>query len=220
MTRMADTPRCLYVQVALNREAWAAWLRQRIAELDAQIASALQVPGAGAGDARRVAAAAARYQRLLPLLSDREEKVSHLQIADPGSPMPIGQTTLAAERERLTAELDQVSIEVIADPELESVLPQITGNCGNLGLRVASGGPAPNLRLRLELRASGQPVEGMIRMEGDFDAATTKDGRKIGNFHIHVRSSSLTETIARDRLLRKILLWTGPTTSSTISSPA
>ena len=62
---------------------------------------------------------------------------------------------------------------------------------------MASGGPAPNLRLRLELRASAQPVEGMIRMEGDFDAATTKDGRKIGNFHIHVRSSSLTETIAR-----------------------
>jgi hypothetical protein len=207
MTRLADTPRCLYVQVALNREAWAASLRQRIAELDAQIAGALQVTGAGG--AHRVATAAARYQRLLPLLSDREEKVSHLQIADPGSPLPMGQTSLAAERELLTAELDQVSVELIADPELEAVLPQIAGSCANLGLHMAGGGPAPTLRMRLQLRVSALPVEGMIRMEGDFDAATVKDGREIGNFHIHLRSSSLTETIARDRLMRKILLsWT------------
>ncbi len=207
MTRMADTPRCLYVQVALNREAWAASLRQRIAELDEQVAAALRV--APPGGARQVAAAAARYQRLQPLLSDRDEKVSHLQIADPGSPVPPGRTTLAAERERLSAELDQVSVELIADPELEAVLPQISGSCANLGLHMAPGGPAPTLRLRLQLRVNALPVDGMMRMEGDFDAATIKDGRELGNFHIHLRSSSLTETIARDRLMRKILLsWT------------
>jgi len=208
MTRMADTPRCLYVQVALNREAWATALRQRIAELDIQVAAALAaLPGV---DQRGVAAAALRYQRLLQPLSDREEKVSHLQIADPGSPAPQGQTTLAAERERLTRALDAVSVEVIADPELEAVLPQITGSCANIGLHVAPGGLAPTLRLRLQLRVNALPVDGMIRMEGDFDAAVTaRDGHELGNFHIHLRSSSLTETIARDRLMRKILLnWT------------
>jgi hypothetical protein len=56
MTRQADTPRCLYVQVALNREAWTAALRQRIAELDAQVASALS--SAPVADERGVTAAA------------------------------------------------------------------------------------------------------------------------------------------------------------------
>jgi hypothetical protein len=209
MTQLADTPRCLYVQVALNREAWATALRQRIAELDAQIISALQ--GMPVVDLPRVADAALRYQRLLPLLSDREEKVSHLLIADPGSPVPVGRTSLAAERERLTSALDAVSVEVIADPELEAVLPQITGSCANIGLHVTPHGPAPTLRLRLELRVSALPVDGLIRMEGDFDAATlsAKDGRELVHFHIQLRSSSLTETIARDRLMRKLLLgWT------------
>ena len=209
MTRMADIPRCLYVQVAFNREAWATGLRQRIADLDHEVERALVE--LAAAEARPLGAAAQRYQRLLPLLSDREVRISHLRIADPGSPAPFGPTTLAAERERFTRALDQVALEVVADPELESVLPQLFGACANLGLHVAPDGPAPTLRLRLQLRLNTQPVDGMLRLEGDFDAETLSipGARALGDFHVRLRASSTTETIARDRLMRKILLsWT------------
>ena len=205
VTRKADTPRCLYVQVALSRQAWATGLRQRLGELDAQIAAVQAAPHGDA--ARPIAAGAVLYQRLLPLLSDREEKIAHLRIADPGGLLPPPPISLSTARENFIRLLDQVSIEVIADPELEAIIPQITGSCTNFGLRVAQGPASPTLRLRLQLRINTDAVDGMIRLEGEFDAATTRggDGRQLGDFHIQLRSSSQTETVARDRLLRKIL---------------
>jgi hypothetical protein len=209
VTRQSETPRCLYVQVALNREAWATGLRQRINELDAQIKAVLDEPVVD--DGHPIGATARRHQRLLPLVADREEKLSHLEIADPGGPMPSAPITSAAMHEELARLLDRVTVDIVADPALEPILPQLAGSCANFGLRVTQGLPDAVLRLRMQLVVTPLQVDGMERLDGKFDTSTVlvKDARELGHFHVDARASSLTDTVARDRLMRKIISsWT------------
>ena len=209
VTKQAETDQCLYVQVSLNREAWATDLRQRLAQLDAQIKAALDEPMSDDGHPiRRVAKL---HQRLLPLVSAREELLTHLHIADPGGPEPVATITSAAMHEQLARVLDQVTIDIVADPALEPIMPQISGSCANFGLRVTPGAADAVLRLRLQLSVTPLQADGLERLDGKFDASTLlgKDGRELGHFHVDARSSSLTDTIAQDRLMHKIIAsWT------------
>lgn len=210
ITRQAETDHCLYVQVALNRTAWAEALQNRIRELDRDIAAVL------ANHERQpeidpakhpVGSAARLHQRLMPLVSAREEKLAHLQIAKPGVITPAAPITLAEMRERLRLVLDRVSVDIVAAPDLEPILPQLTATCAGIGLRITPGAAKPTLRLKLTLHSMRQQVDGMERLEGTFQSLVeTGAGSNLGGITIRLRSSSLTDTIAQDRLMRKILV--------------
>jgi hypothetical protein len=50
-------------------------------------------------------------------------------------------------------------------------------------------------------------VDGMERLDGTFRSIVeTGDNKNLGGITITLRSSSLTDTVARDRLMRKILV--------------
>ncbi len=209
VTRQTETDHCLYVQVALNREAWATSLMNRIAELDRDIATVLanheRQPEVDPR-AHPVGAAARLHKRLMPLVSAREEKLSHLQIAKPGSIAPAAPMTLAEMRERLRQVLDRVSVDIVAAPDLEPILPQLTATCAGIGLRIVRPGTAkPTLRLKLTLTSMQMMVDGMERLEGTFQSMVeTGDGASLGGITISLRTSSLINTVAHDRLMRKI----------------
>jgi hypothetical protein len=205
VTKQTDTPRCLYVQVALNREAWATGLRGRIDELDNALRASIAQP-ADPG-ATPVATTARLYQRLMPLVQEREDKASHLQIADPGGRAPVPPESSAGLRERLARTLDAVIIDLVADPSLEPIIPQLTAACANLGLRIAPGAEKPVLRLKLTLVSTSLVADGMERLDGTFQCTVLsgRDAGNLGGIRITLRSSGVTDTVARDRLMRKIL---------------
>lgn len=210
VTRQAETDHCLYLQVALNRTAWAEALQSRLHELDRDIAAVL------ASHERQpeidpathpVGSAARLHQRLMPLVSAREEKLSHLQIAKPGAITPAAPITLAEMRERLRRVLDRVSVDIVASPDLEPILPQLTATCAGIGLRITPRAAKPTLRLKLTLQSTRMQVDGMERLDGTFQSLVeTGTGANLGGITINLRSSSLTDTIAQDRLMRKILV--------------
>lgn len=208
VTKQAETDHCLYVQVALNREAWATSLRNRIAELDRDITAVLasheHKPEVDPS-VHPVGAAARLHQRLMPLVSAREEKLSHLLIAKPGSIAPQAPITLAEMRERLRRVLGRVSVDIIAAPDLEAILPQLTATCAGIGLRITPGAAKPTLRLRLTLKSMQIMVNGMERLDGTFQSMVeTGDGTSLGGITINLRTSSLSDSVAYDRLMRKI----------------
>ncbi|MBA3697425.1 MAG: hypothetical protein H0W78_00970 [Planctomycetes bacterium] len=208
VTRQAETDHCLYVQVALNREAWATALRNRISELDRDIAAVLasheQQPEIDL-KTHPVGAAARLHQRLMPLVSAREEKLAHLQIARPGSITPQAPITLAEMRARLRRVLDRVSVDIVAAPDLEAILPQLTATCAGIGLRITPGLAKPTLRLKLTLSSMQIQVNGMERLDGTFQCLVeTGEGTSLGGITINLRTSSLINTVAHDRLMRKI----------------
>lgn len=210
VTRQAETDHCLYVQVALNREAWATALRNRITELDRDIDAVLESHDLKpeVDPAKHPVGSAARlHQRLMPLVSAREEKLSHLLIAKPGAIMPQAPITLAEMRDRLRQVLGRVSVDLVASPNLEPILPQLTATCAGIGLRLTPGAPRPTLRLKLTLTSQQMMVDGMERLDGTFQSMVeTGDGVSLGGITITLRSSSLTDTVAHDRLMRKILV--------------
>ena len=210
VTRQAETDHCLYVQVALNRSAWAEALRNRITELDREISAVFAAHERQPEidpQAHPVGAAARLHQRLQPLVGAREEKLSHLLIAQPGTIAPTAPITSAEMRERLRRVLDRVTVDIVAAPDLEPILPQLTATCAGIGLRVVPGAAKPTLRLRLTLSSRQLMVDGMERLDGTFQSMVeTGDGTSLGGITITLRSSSLTDTIARDRLMRKILV--------------
>lgn len=208
VTRQAETEHCLYVQVALNREAWATALRNRISELDRDIAAVLanheRQPEVDPAT-HPVGSAARLHQRLMPLVSAREEKLAHLQIARPGSITPPAPITLAEMRERLRRVLGRVSVDIVAAPDLEPILPQLTATCAGIGLRITPGAAKPTLRLKLTLSSMQMQVNGMERLDGTFQSMVeTGEGTSLGGITINLRTSSLTDTVAYDRLMRKI----------------
>lgn len=208
VTRQAETDHCLYVQVALNREAWATALRNRISELDRDIAAVLasheQQPEIDP-KAHPVGAAARLHQRLMPLVSVREEKLAHLHIARPGSITPQAPITMAEMRARLRHVLDRVSVDIVAAPDLEAILPQLTATCAGIGLRITPGVAKPTLRLKLTLSSMPMQVDGMERLDGTFRCLVeTGEGTSLGGITINLRTSSLITTVAHDRLMRKI----------------
>jgi hypothetical protein len=210
ITKQVETDHCLYLQVALNREAWATGLRTRISELDREIDGVLanhrQNPEIDP-EKHPVGAAARLHQRLLPLVSAREDKAAQLQIAKPGAGAPTPPITSAEMRERLARVLDAVSVDIVAAPDLEPILPQLIATCASTGLRITPGAAKPTLRLKLMLSSHQLMVDGMERLDGTFQSMVeTGDGKSLGGITITLRSSSLTDTIARDRLMRKILV--------------
>lgn len=210
VTKEVQNDHCVYVQVALNRGAWATALRNRLTELDRDISAVLtshqQQPEINPA-LHPVGAAARLHQRLMPLVSAREEKLAHLLIAKPGTIYPAAPITSADMRDRLRQVLDRVTVDIVAAPDLEPILPQLTATCASIGLRITPGAAKPSLRLKLTLVSAILQVDGMERLDGTFQSMVeTGDGTSLGGITITLRSSSLTETIAHDRLMRKILV--------------
>jgi len=210
VTKEIETEHCLYVQVSLNREAWASSLLTNIDGLDKEILQVLdrhqQQPDIDS-QAHPIGSAARLHQRLMPLVSKREEKARHFHIAKPGGYLPEAPMTSAVMREKLAAVLAAVSVDMVAAPDLDPILPQLTATCANLGLNMTPGAVHPLLRLKLTLNSSTSMVDGMERLDGSFRSTIeTGDGKNLGGITITLRASSLTNTVARDRLMRKILV--------------
>jgi hypothetical protein len=208
ITKEVVTEHCLYLQVALNREAWASSLLVAITGIDQEINQVLDShKNKPEIDPRThpIGSAARLHQRLMPLVNTREEKARHFHIAKPGGYLPNAPITSSAMRETLASVLAAVSVDMVAAPDLDPILPQLTAACANLGLSITPGAANPLLRLKLTLNSSQSVVDGMERLEGTFRCTVeTGDGRNLGGINITLRSSSLTNTVARDRLLRKI----------------
>ncbi len=210
VVKQEETEHCLYVQVALNREAWATSLLTRIKSLDDEIASVLashdQEPEIDPL-IHPIGSVARLHQRLMPLVNEREEKAKHLQIAKPGAYLANAPITSATMRENLARVLSVVTVDIVAAPDLDPILPQLIATCANIGLSITPGADNPTLRLKLTLSSNHIMVDGMERLDGTFRSIVeTGDNKNLGGITITLRSSSLTDTVARDRLMRKILV--------------
>jgi hypothetical protein len=210
VVRQEDTTTCTYVLISLDRSVWAERLGRRLDHLNRQIRETLAVLQAQpeVAETRPIATVARQHQRLLPFLTERALRVRQLKVADPGAVPPHPPVTLTALQERLAQVLDPVTVEIVAPPDLEPIMPQLVAGCARLGLKQADNNNAdPVLRLRLQLTLTQREADGFDNQEGVFECVTelARNGRQIGALSVTLRSTSNSNAATRERLLRKIV---------------
>ena len=204
VVRQEDTTTCTYVLISLDRSVWAERLGRRLDHLNRQIRETLAVLQAQpeVAETRPIATVARQHQRLLPFLTERALRVRQLKVADPGAVPPHPPVTLTALQERLAQVLDPVTVEIVAPPDLEPIMPQLVAGCARLGLvlgilgRKFRGGqqqrrprpaatpaidpdPARSRRLR-------QPG-GRLRVRDRAGPERTPDRRPVGHPPLHLQ---------------------------------
>ncbi len=203
IVRMEQTEDATFVLLSFDRVAWADALRNRILDVDSRIRDA-QRDRSRSGNP--VANAALRHQLLRPLVAERDDLFARLLVADPGTTIPPA--TLTAER--LRNELAQACSGLVADltisSDLEPIERNLVGALASTGLRVRPGVAQADLRIDLGLAIDQRVADGMDRAEGTFTATVQRGDRQpLGSLSLQVRASSSSSSLARDRLLAKLV---------------
>ena len=203
----ADT---IYVLLRLDRQAWANELRNRIATLDAQL------PGEAAAvtalptttPAQRLAAAGAQIRRVLPLLVERDEDLTRLRTALPGTSMPPDVIDRGALDRRLSNLLADLAVTLPADPSVKPLTPQLIESLRAVGLRTVEPKQAAVLQLPLVLTTRSENIDGQIRLDGQLTGSlrlsAEAGGTQLGGISLSERASSARLDVARERLYQKL----------------
>ncbi len=205
-----EQAKATYVLLRLDRQAWANDLRTRIADLDARLtteaanitALPLTTP------AQRLAAAGAHIRRLLPLLVERDEYLTRLRIALPGTAMPPDAVNRAALDNRLEGLLADLTVSLPADPSVKPLESQLINSLRAVGLHTVPAGQPGVLTLPLTLTTRSETISGQIRLDGQLTGslalAADAGGTQLGGIAISERASSTREDVARERLYQKL----------------
>ena len=199
-----------YVLLRLDRQAWADDLRTRIAGLDArlpgEVAAVLALP---VGTAReRLAATGAHIRRLLPLLVERDEYLTRLRIATPGTPMPADAIDRPTLDRRLSDLLADLTVALPADPSVAPLQGQLIESLRSVGLRTLEAGHPGVLELPLTLTLRSETIGGQIKLDGQLSGslrlAAEAGGTQLGGISLSERASSARDDVARERLYQKL----------------
>ncbi len=199
-----------YVLLRLDRQAWASDLRIRIADLDAKLTTEAAAITALPIDtpAHRLTAAGTQIRRLLPLLVERDECLTRLRIALPGSAMPPDAINRAALDNRLENLLADLTVTLPADPSVKPLEAQLINSLRAVGLRTVPAGQAGVLTLPLTLATRSETISGQIRIDGQLTGslslAAEAGGTQLGGISLAERASSTREDVARERLYQKL----------------
>lgn len=199
-----------YVLLRLDRQAWAADLRTRIADLDAQLTTQAAAITALPIDtpAQRLTAAGTQIRRLLPLLVQRDECLTRLRIALPGTAMPPDAINRAALDNRLENLLADLTVSLPTDPSVKPLESQLINSLRAVGLRTVPAGQNGVLTLPLTLTTRSETISGQVRMDGQLTGslslAAEAGGTQLGGISLTERASSTREDVARERLYQKL----------------
>jgi hypothetical protein len=201
-----------YVLLRLDRQAWATELRNRIAALDALLPSEAAAVAAlpATTPAQRLAAAGAHIRRLLPLLVERDENLTRLRTALPGSPMPPDVVDRGALDRRLSNLLADLSVVLPADPSVAPLTAQLIESLRAVGLRTVDPHHTGVLQLPLVLTTRSETIDGQIRLDGQLTGSLRLSpeagGTQLGGISLTERASSARPEVARERLYQKLAL--------------
>lgn len=194
--------------VSLDRQLWASSLRNRLAEIDADLVSRRDEICSNAGAHMSIFTITIRtYRTLLPSLEERAEVARRLRVAAPGQAIPAPAFTAGALRTALFRELSSMRIALVGkDESAISIIPKVYERCTAIGLKAVSHDAAADLRLSISARITTTNINGDLRADGllDGNLGQTTGDRRLGGFAVTARASSTTPDQAIDRVRAKL----------------
>ena len=205
-----DQRDAVYVLLRLDRVAWANDLRAHIATLDATLptesAAVLALPTTT--PVQRLTAAGQHIRRLLPLLVERDEYLTRLRTALPGTAMPAEPINRAALDRHLQALLAELTVTLPDDPSVVPLKTQLIESLRRVGLRTVPAGHVGVLQLPLKLTTRAETIGGQVKLDGQLNGslclAPEAGGTQLGGIALTERASSTNEDVARERLYQKL----------------
>lgn len=204
IVKLEQTTHALFVLLSFDRAAWATGLRQRIRDVDDRIQDALARPA----EARSVLVAAAkRHQLLRPLVNERDELYARLLVAEPATEIASCALTTERLRNELATAASGHRVQLALDSHLEPAERNMVAALVRMGFQTQTNASGATLRLDLRLIQDARRIDGMERVEGTFVATVYRvsDGSLLGNISIRRRVNGLEVSIARDRLLNRLV---------------
>ncbi|MBA3710001.1 MAG: LPP20 family lipoprotein [Planctomycetes bacterium] len=194
-----------FALVAMDRAAWAAALRTRLQELDARLQALTTQPPEGAA-APPAAAAVRCYQRLVPVIAERDEIAGRLRVADPAASIPTPPVDLVQLGSDLQQVLAQTSITIAPEAGSEAMRPLASEACAKQGLRVEPDRALAQMLARIAITTDTTHVGSEFRADGTLRADVVEPAtqRLLGSVTISERASGLDEATAHSRLLTKL----------------
>lgn len=208
VVEQVDQRDACYVLLRLDRQAWADDLRARIQALDTRLpgeaVAVLALPTTT--PAQRLAAAGAQIRRVLPLLVERDEYLTRLRIALPGTAMPADAIDRAALDRHLQTLLAELTVSLPTDSSVAPLQAQLIESLRSVGLRTTAHGGVLDLPLTLTTRAEtiGDQVKLDGQLRGSLRLAPEAGGTELGGITLNERASSVREDVARERLYQKL----------------
>jgi hypothetical protein len=213
IVEQVDQREATYILLRLNRVAWADELRARIATLDAKLpteaAAILAFPTTT--PVQRLTAAGQQIRRLLPLLVERDEYLTRLRTALPGSAMPAAPIDRAALDRHLQNLLAELTVTLPDDPSIMPLQTQLIESLRQVGLRAVPANNGVNggiLQLPLVLTTRAENINGQIKLDGQLSGSlrlsADAGGTQLGGISLSERASSTREDVARERLYQKL----------------
>lgn len=210
VAEQVDTSTACYLLIRLDRQAWAADLRERLAGLDArlpgEVAAITALPTATPRE--QLAAAGVHIRRLLPLLVERDEYLTRLRTALPGTAMPADPIDRAGLDRRLQNLLAGLTVSLPADPSVKPLEGQLIESLRGIGLRTVAADQNGIMQLPLVLTLRSERIGDMIKLDGQLTGslrlAPEAGGTQLGGISISERASSSREDVARERLQQKL----------------
>ncbi|MFW5859189.1 MAG: hypothetical protein ACOCYP_04130 [Planctomycetota bacterium] len=193
-----------YALIAFDRSEWAMQLRKQLEDLDRRIGG-FEVDYREAE--RPLARATDLYERIMPVIIEREEVARRLRVADPRGdipPLPFDLDALMRYIARLVA---TVTVRLELDESAAGLRPQIVEAMAAEGLSVVPAGADAKLALRLALSTrSAKTTDGTIRYTGAIKGTLTdlSGGRMLGGIDLSRRSSSRDMAVAKEYLEKKL----------------
>ena len=210
VVEQVDQREAVYVLLRLDRIAWANDLRAHIAILDTNLpteaAAVLALPIAT--PVQRLTAAGQHIRRLLPLLVERDEYLTRLRTALPGSAMPEEPINRAALDRHLQDLLAELTVTLPEDPSVIPLQTQLIESLRSVGLRAVPAGQVGVLQLPLKLTTRAETIGGQVKLDGQLNGslrlAPDAGGTQLGGIALTERASSTREDVARERLYQKL----------------
>ncbi len=192
-----------YALIAFDRSAWAAQLRNRLAEIDAEIARLDQ--NYAAGD-RPLQAASQLARDVLPKIVEREEVARRLRVADPSGTVPPVDFDVAKLMQFIRDLVNQISIRLPDHESMAALNPRLAEAMAGQGVNVVRAGGAAQMALELQLTTSSTQVGNNHRLTGAvrgqlIDLVT---GSVIGGIDLSERSASQAMEVAQTHLQNRL----------------
>ena len=192
-----------YALIVFDRSAWAAQLRTRLGEIDAEIA---RLDQDYAASDRPLQTAAQLARDVLPKIVEREEVARRLRVADPRGTVPPLDFDVAKLMQFIRDLVNQISIRLPDDASMADLNPRLAEAMAAQGVNVVRADNQAQMALDLRLSTSSTQVGNNHRLTGAvrgqlIDVST---GSVIGGIDLSERSASQAMEVAQTHLQNRL----------------